>query len=263
MKTLLGNLLAFAFVALSITCAAPRRTIAATASMQVTRQLDGDVTHFRMHAIAFFDSGHSVTFVAPDGTTFGPGSPTQVEGVPGLAESELTSRFAGLWTIYDSLGLPAGSPVQSHQFSLTASQLTSGYPAYPEVFTPADGAIVPRTFEYAGSANGVRVDGGSGNIIVSGGKFKFAVDFSPGELSRNLAIRMFAQNVIFDGTATPVTPNPAHPFDMMLVRNSLSQPHNVTALNVPEPQGIALGLIGCIAPFVIGRTTKRRLIAPN
>lgn len=229
-----------------------------TISMWVTRQPDAGGT-FLLSAYS-----DSVTFdlalTAPDGTVFTSSDGRQLIDLGGLTLSELTSRFAGAWTINDDWNLPVGAATQHHQFTITAAQLST-FPQTPTVISPLENAIVPPRFSFVGGTSS------TGWIVESGFPIEFIFPnplkqihalLAPGELQRTMELRASLNNFAVGRPVTALSADPTHEFHVRLIQQSQSELRTVTVV-VPEPAAIAL--LGAAA--ISGGVVRRRFLTPR
>ncbi|WP_428305742.1 hypothetical protein [Lacipirellula sp.] len=216
----------------------------------VTRQA-GSIWSYRLNASAFgFTLGVSLT--APDGTVFESTPTRRLYEVDNLTASELTSRFAGKWTVNDAWDLPPGAATQLHSFNITTAQLST-FPATPGISSPAPNAIVPAVFNVVSGGNGLRITGGPVEFLTFNGSIKpLKVLFTPGEQQREIGIRATSQNYMQLGNIPAPTTNPTHRFRLVLTQNSESAPRYVTAV-VPEPMSLTLASAGMLALATLRR----------
>lgn len=223
----------------------------ATINMFVSRQPEGGGTY---GLEAYWDIVQpSITLTSPDGTTFGSTIDRQFIDVGNLTASELTSRFAGVWTVNDNWDLPSGATTQQHQFTLTTAQLTTFLPT-PTVVSPTENATVPPRFnlELGNGGNGFSVETGSPmEFIFPNPNLEIHALLAPGETQREVTLRSNSQTTVFE-KSVPQSANPAHDFHVLLVRRSQSALRTVTVV-VPEPTAIALTSAGVVALAALRR----------
>jgi hypothetical protein len=220
-------------------------------NMFVSRQPEGGGTY---GLEAYWDIVQpSITLTSPDGTIFGSTIDRQFIDVGNLTVSELTSRFAGVWTVNDNWDLPSGATTQQHQFTLTTAQLTTFLPT-PTIVSPVENATVPPRF------NLELGNGGNGWSIETGFPFEFIFPnpnreihalLAPGETQREVSLRSNRQTTVVEN-GTPLSANPAHDFQVLLVQRSQSALRTVTVV-VPEPTAMALIGAGVLALAVLRR----------
>jgi hypothetical protein len=87
-----------------------------------------------------------VSVTAPDGTYFHTDQTGWPVAVDSLSLDSLVSRFAGEWTIIDSLESPSGNSSQRHSFQVTESLLTNIPQKTPSIASPPDGAKLSAAF---------------------------------------------------------------------------------------------------------------------
>ncbi len=203
----------------------------------VTRQADA-VGLFHLSASAFgFTLGVSLT--APDGTVFESLPTRRLYEVKNLTAAELTSRFAGQWTVNDTWDVPAGAPTQFHNFTISTAQLST-FPPIPGISSPSQDAVVPPIFDVVSGGSGLSISGGSVDWVSSTGPAKrLQVSFAPGELQRVIGLRAIDGNYIRLGTIPTSETNPVHRFRLVLTQDSESALRTVTAV-IPEPSTIGL-----------------------
>lgn len=191
---------------------------------------------------AHFSSGVSIT--APDGTVFQNGPGTPFVGVGSLTLSELTTRFAGDWTINDNWNLPVGAPTQHHRFSIDAPAL-SGFPATtPEILSPSNGAQLPYDFEVSLTSSGL--------MSLVGDNFQYSlnvpyvmpyIDVRPIPAAYPKVVEARASSFLpLTINVTPLEPSPAHRFSIPGGLRNFSAPVTWT-IGVPEPSALALSSV--------------------
>jgi len=193
--------------------------------------------------------GTDVTLTAPDGTLFERYPKIPLSAV-NLTEAELTSRFAGAWTINDSWQLPAGTPTQHHQFTIAASVLTTLQPV-PQLISPPDGAHLPAEFDmvHTGAAYSLLINGGSpgsGNLN--------HINLSPFSKYFPLVVegRSWNSKGVDLGDATPLDPSPLKTIRVGVGGRSFSAPHT-WVVGVPEPSTLALGSVALLSLVALRR----------
>jgi hypothetical protein len=229
---------------------ASAQTLSQPVYIGVTRRPDAGGP-FQLRASAFgFSLG--VTLTAPDGTVFESSPSRRLYEVENLTASELTSRFAGQWTVNDAWNLPPGAATQLHSFNITTAQLST-FPATPGIASPAPNAIVPPIFNIVSGGGGLGISGGPVEFLSSNGpNTQVKVLFAPGERQRVIGIRASSQNYMRLGNIPTSTTNPVHRFRLVLTQNSESAQRTVTAV-IPEPSTLVLAGVG-----MVGATFLRR-----
>jgi hypothetical protein len=225
------------------------------AVLEVTKTPTGAPNNYEFDAFAFLGA----SMVAPDGTLFTQSTAKLV----GLSATDLTTRFAGQWTINDTQDLQPGV-IEQHRFNLNASALVNDFAPNPQMISPADGAILPPVFEVRwqdGNPNGsgFQTRGLSPFDFTRLGDdhYRLSVKLAPGEQQRDGIFTAAGNRTTFLPLATPVTPNPIRRFDPHVQRTSVSLPRSFTVI-VPEP---ASGVLAALAAVLIGRR-QRRVIRP-
>lgn len=197
------------------------------------------------YGLEFFDGGvhfsSGVSITAPDGTVFQNGPGTPFVGVGSLTLSELTTRFAGDWTINDNWNLPVGAPTQHHRFSIDAPALSAFPSTTPEILSPTSGALLPYDFEVLLSSIGA--------MLLVGDNFQYSlnvpylmpyVDVRPIPAVYPKVVEARASFFLpLTINVTPIEPSPTHRFSIPGGLRSFSAPVTWT-IGVPEPSTIAL-----------------------
>lgn len=211
--------------------------------VHVARHLDLVPNEYSVTAIA----PRGVSFTAPDGTTLDLDQHT----VTGLTLSEVISRFSGQWTITDAekFSMPVEGVPQRHFFSLSESQLTSDFPAFAEILTPADGATVPSVFEmtWAGEAI-LNARGPLTGEYLSANAGRLTVKFAPGVQQQPIDLLVTTIDRRDLGLATSELLNSRNRFLMELWHESESASRTVNVV-IPEPASACLALVGIAAYY--------------
>jgi hypothetical protein len=240
--------IAVTFVSLATSVKA--QTLQQPVYIGVTRQADA-AGLYHLNASAFgFTLGVSLT--APDGTVFESTPTRRLYEVQNLTASELTSRFAGQWTVNDAWNLPPGASTQYHKFTITAAQLST-FPPIPGISSPSQNAIVPPIFDVVSGGSGLSISGGPVEWLSTTGPAKrLQVLFAPGEQQRVIGIRATDGTYIRLGTIPTTEMNPVHRFRLVLTQDSESALRTVTAI-IPEPSTLALGSVSLLALSALRR----------
>jgi hypothetical protein len=171
-----------------------------------------------------------IEVIAPDGTVM-----DEESEVTGLTRDQMVNRFSGTWTIRDLDALV------NHTFVVDPSRLTAEFPETPTVISPAEGAIVPRTYDVIWSdgipnAGSFQSNGRVTDVPIQIGEdhYRFTSSILPPVQSEVVQFRAFLGDSAFL-PATPLTPLPPEEFRPTLFRRSLSLPRTFTVLSVPEP----------------------------
>ena len=183
-----------AFLIAACSSSAWAQTLRQPVYIDVTRRTDaGGLIQF---SALSFGGTQGVSLTAPDGTVFEQSASHVLTLIEGLSASEVTSRFAGAWTINDSWNLPPGALPQLHQFTISAAQLST-FPSYPAIISPTAGATVPEIFTFSRSANssGFEISGGPTEITyLTNDSMQVKVLFAPGEAERTIGLRATSSN---------------------------------------------------------------------
>jgi hypothetical protein len=191
-----------------------------------------------------FDGGYAV---APDGTVFHNYS-TEFTHVSNLSEPELTSRFAGTWTLYNFFGVPAAQAPELHQFTVSSLLLTDSFPSIPSLLSPMERDVVPRKFEVVTSSGSFQLYGGDGKFkSLDPNHTEVLLNFPGGVDQQSLGIRAYDAQTSQNFSATPLAPDPARKFFVNVSHRSYSPERTITVLNVPEPLCGSLALVTIIA----------------
>jgi hypothetical protein len=179
-----------------------------------------------------------------------------------LTEAQMLSEVVGNWSLNAP---PPGFPptAQLYQFTIAPFIPADFFIAQPTIVRPAEGAVVPRDFVVEWKwpdgvtppPTGQFISWGGGlnaseNIGTHGiNSIPVSVQFDPGYTQTELQVRAGSSQSL-DHLVSPVTstsPSPYWSFQVHLNHWNAAPVVGVTVLNVPEPAGIVLGVMGFLA----------------
>jgi hypothetical protein len=226
-----------------------------SANISLTRfnQANGDI-RYEVRTTGFGSSFNGAT--GPSGRVFGNGPP-----LTNLTEAQMLSEIVGNWSL---TGTPPGFPPapQTYQFTIAPFMAADIFVAKPTIINPIDGAVVPRDFVVEWdwpddvtppTGQSARVSGFNSLTTVQFGAFvdnsvPISIHFNSGLTQTGLQVRGGSFEILdrFVSPVTSTSPTPYWSFRVRLQHENQSPAVGLTVLNVPEPAGAVLVVMGLL-----------------